>query len=306
MGLSEKKFQRMNVPSGKRVTAGLGVHAHPALSPKGRWMAWAAEGGGDVHIYVGDRQGRLGRQISGGHGVHARAAWSPDGRTIAYGLRKTEQGRWQIWLGDRIDAALTRVLLSSTRFNYQFPAFSPEGGSLVFSSTQGSSDDTYNLWRVDLSTGEKEQLTEAAGRNDMLPRFDPSGQRLIFSAAPAGDLAATHLYSLDLESRGEERLTGGKKAMEDAILVDSRVAICTRRGKKGPSLVALDLERGATLMLVEDARHPTARVDADGIVELAWTGSAGVPGIYRGELADFKAERSARPVASDLEKQARS
>jgi dipeptidyl aminopeptidase/acylaminoacyl peptidase len=85
-------------------------------------------------------------------------AVSPDGRFVAYAVRDTD---WvgntfvtQIWLAD-VASGENRALTFGTKSNLA-PAWSPDGGRLVYLSERG---EKRQVWMLDLRGGEPEKLT---------------------------------------------------------------------------------------------------------------------------------------------------
>ncbi len=270
MALSDKKFQKLEIGDANIITAGLCDHYDPAWSPDGRWLAFSG-GAGEVHIFITNPQGLLARQLTHGQGIHAEATWAPDGRTLAYTWKKTGAGRWQIWIGDLHEPHATRCLLSSTRFHYQHPSFSPNGRQMVFSSSQGASPDAYNLWVMDLETNQKSPLTHDATRHDSNPTYSPDGTKILYCSEPAGQPDARQLHWLDLETGAISRLTGHERAAGPGTFIAKDLVLYTRHSnKRGTDLRALNLSSGETLRLVPGASCVSICNQEDGSVTLAW------------------------------------
>ncbi len=114
---------------GKRfaVTLDPGVELYPALSPDGKFLAYAASRAGDLKIYV--------RQVAGGApvaltesfpGVHTAPAWSPDGTNLLFASPR----------GIEVIPALggpPRVLMPQPPTGLlRAPAWSPDGKMIAF------------------------------------------------------------------------------------------------------------------------------------------------------------------------------
>jgi Tol biopolymer transport system component len=269
-------FRKLKLSNPRPISGGLGPHRDPALSPDGRWVAWSAQVAGGAQIYACDRAGRLARQISAGNGVHLGAAWSPDARALAFSVRRTDAGRWQIWMADLDSDEPPRCLLQSTRFHYQHPCFSPDGASLLYSSDQGAqADGGAGLWRLDLATADKHPLTQVHHDRHRHPCLDPTGQRLLFTNR-APDLRGGALHLLDLTPDAAPSPAPGKasRAWISASFLTPQLllglALTDTEGHR--QLRLLNLDTGKSTSLREGDLHaPSAWISPAGRLELAWT-----------------------------------
>src|SRR5262249_60626994 len=56
----------------------------PSFSPDGQSLAYCADVGGTLHVFVSTIDGASERQLTNGEEGEAQPSWSPDGRWIAY------------------------------------------------------------------------------------------------------------------------------------------------------------------------------------------------------------------------------
>src|SRR5436309_6168692 len=87
------RWKAIELRDEKCVTAGLQHHRRPALSPDGRWLAFAAGEGADAWWVVTDRRGHLAR-VLGGPAVGG-ASLGPAGQ-LAFGRRVGDTS--EIWM----------------------------------------------------------------------------------------------------------------------------------------------------------------------------------------------------------------
>jgi TolB protein len=110
------------------------------------------------------------------------AVIGPDGRRIAYSVSFVDSGdRNDIWTYDMVSREQRKV--ASMPGLQHDPVWSPDGSAIYFLSS--SSPQAHDLWRVDLASGNKEQLTV----NDLY-HFDPAVRNdgaIAFSGNRAGD-----------------------------------------------------------------------------------------------------------------------
>lgn len=99
---------------------------------------------------------------------------------------------------------LLLMLMSSPGFaqsstcDDQWPAWSPDGNHIVFSSTRSGD---YEIYTLDLRDNQLRQLTDVAGR-DAHPSFSPDGTRIAFQSPRGG--SDTHLFIMATDG-GEVR-----------------------------------------------------------------------------------------------------
>ena len=98
---------------------------------------------------------------------------SPDGRTLVFDL-----------LGDLytmpIAGGTATALTNGMPFDAQ-PRFSPDGMHVVYVSDEDGGD---NLWRLELATGKKTQLTRGKTTRYVSPTWTPDGQYIVSARAP--------------------------------------------------------------------------------------------------------------------------
>jgi Tol biopolymer transport system component/DNA-binding winged helix-turn-helix (wHTH) protein len=106
---------------------------------------------------------RGGQAREGGAGV----AWTPDGR-IVYSSKASGGVYSNIWIMNA-DGSNPRQLTDAP-VNDWFPAVSPDGRYIVFSSNRSGE---FNLWRMDINGGNLKQLSNGLA---FTPHFSPDGR----------------------------------------------------------------------------------------------------------------------------------
>lgn len=119
-------------------------------------------------------------------------------------------GTFIIWVAGREDErdlmmidvqSRTVTALTDDSFNDVDPAVSPDGSQLVFASKRGSTDDTFDLWIMDLrdlTNLVPRRLAEIPG-SEHDPAWSPGGRYIVFSGDKTG---AEDLFILDVQGGG--------------------------------------------------------------------------------------------------------
>ena len=113
---------------------------------------------------------------SGSHRLHD-VAWTNDNRVVYVSYASDGSN---VWVTEPNGRAPRQLTLDAR--NIHGVAVSPDGRYLVFSSDRAGS---FNLWRLEMSSGELARLT--SGEGDVSPRFSPDGRWIVYqSGYPTG------------------------------------------------------------------------------------------------------------------------
>jgi hypothetical protein len=192
----------------------LGQVLNPSWSPDGRYIAFSGFSDGLSDLFIYDLETDQLRQLMDDQYADLQPVWSPDGRTLAFAtdrfatdIRTLAIGRYSLGL---LDVATGRVSQApgAGRGRQINPQWAPDGRALYFLSDP---DGITNIYRVDLATGTREQLTDLAtgvsGITEISPALSIAQQsgRLMYSVFRANGF---DLYSLDQpRAIGEEPAT---------------------------------------------------------------------------------------------------
>ena len=169
-----------------RVVAGQpGSEFDGAWSPDGTFIAYRDSRRGineDDEIYVVAADGSEARNLTDDPANDWGPDWSPDGRWIAF---NSDRQGFPL-RGYLADAATAEVHPIETDAWVEYPSFSPDGTHLTFMGHTGSD---YDIYVVELETGETTRLTDAPGA-DGWPVWSPDGASIAF-ASERDDCART-------------------------------------------------------------------------------------------------------------------
>ena len=225
------------------------------FSPDGNSLAFfARQDRGRKLVLIDVLKGKISRTIEMDIEQQVGLSWSPDGGTIAFAGHR--DGRFDIF---EIELASGEVSnLTEDGVYDTSPAYSPDGESIVFSSTVGGYS---KLFRVDRrSPAERFQLTRGES-NETDAIYSPDGARIYFTSDRSG---ADNIYALDLAS-GElvqhtNSVTGCSQPAVLARPDGSEQLVFTAYWKGRFDLYRLDLKDPITEpVVIADAASPDVK-----------------------------------------------
>ena len=153
----------------ERITSGIDRAIMPAVSPNGRYLAYAAQTIMSFQIHLVDLTNGTRRQVTTGGGA-CRPAFSPDSQEVAFVRLDRDPSR--------LEAARetgTRVVVQDPKLWTYYPDYSPDGRYLAFSvSPEHHQGEDWDLAVIDLQNpGKFSRLTSGPG-NDRYPDWRPT------------------------------------------------------------------------------------------------------------------------------------
>jgi len=238
-----------------------GEKMHPALSADGKNVAFVWDGGrpdGNYDIYVmgtaSQDKGKAPRRITSDPANDLRPAWSPDGSRLAF-LRVTPD-KVQLLLFMISDNQELPMVVLDPKGWYNFstdplmrgvhpgPEWSADGAA-VFVTDARNADSGVPLWRVDIATSERDQLTHPGEfRVDGYPRRVISGSDLIFLRRSGAHVAEALRVETDMGR--EKQLTEFWRDLRGALLLpNGRDLILSSDESSHHQILYLSLRTGA-------------------------------------------------------------
>ena len=159
----------------RRITNDLNDYTELSLTADSKTLA-VVQSDAITSLWVAPRNdSHHARQITSGTGKYNQISWTPDGKII-YGVAAGNSG--ELWVIDA-NGSNQKQLTSNSGMNY-FPAVSPDGRYIVFSSNRENTSNFFNLWRMDSSGSNPKQLTK--GSKDFGGAVTPDGKWVVYSS----------------------------------------------------------------------------------------------------------------------------
>ena len=177
-----------------------GYDADVTLDPTGKWMVFASTRHNQhAGIYVQKVDGTAVTRLTAEDADNAFPQFSPDGKSITF--CSTRSGVWNIYTMDLDGRNVVQITSGNTQSIH--PTFSPDGTRLCYSAL-GARSNQWELWTVNLVTGEKRQIGYG-----LFPNWSPnhSVDRIAFQRARQRGSRWFSLWTLDLVDGEARRVT---------------------------------------------------------------------------------------------------
>ncbi|MGH9476321.1 MAG: protein kinase domain-containing protein [Terriglobales bacterium] len=147
---------------------------YPAWSPSGQELAYVQTSTQTLWIEV---PGQPPRQLAPGQRTIADPRFSPDGRQIAFIAGSYGGGPYTSLQVINLGTGSVRQLTAITAGMALSPAWTPDGRSIYYASSQGG---TFNIWKIPAAGGPSLQVTAGQGDDAELD-LSRDGKRLAFA-----------------------------------------------------------------------------------------------------------------------------
>jgi hypothetical protein len=220
----------------------------PAFSPDGQRVAFEGNRHGVVDLFEVDLATREVRNLTQDEFFDANPWYAPDGKTLLYDRRIGSH--WKIFSVDLSDPEKKTALTFGGSNDIQ-PSYSRDGSRVYFSSDLGP-EGVYNLYELDLASGDIRQHTDVVGGCFApVETVGANGERgLVYATYFAGTF---RLYRMDL-GKGEREISGAERAAEptEAAPFAPPLNLRVDQSQKEPYKLRWDIEAPAVSVGVTD------------------------------------------------------
>src|SRR2546425_3877012 len=158
-----------------------GLSTTPAWAPDGERIAFTSSQTQDPEIYVSDIRGRNLKRLTSNHGVDISPAWNlKSGRELAFVSDRS--GSPQIYIMDEEGANTRRIVTEGGEA--VGPSWSPDGDLIAFSWRRALTGN-FDIFLVNIVTGQYIQLTKDSGNNEH-PVWSPDSRHIAFESSRSG------------------------------------------------------------------------------------------------------------------------
>ena len=185
-------YQALDTPF-TRLTSGPWNDTHPAMSPDGRWIAFASNRSGPWDLYLLDLHNGEVSRLTESQSFESSPTWSPDGNLIAYESYAQDS---EIVIQSVFDDQTLINLSEHPAADYQ-PAWSPMGRQLAFISTRSGDAE---VWLADFDKSDEERfsnLSRTPGADEQNPSWSSQGISLAWAAVQSNNHS---IYTWDAAS----------------------------------------------------------------------------------------------------------
>lgn len=167
------------------LTTYVGSELYPSLSPDGKQVVFAWDGGSRTgfHLYTAAVSGGGAHQITDDPRSDSNPVWSPSGAEIVF-LREAGPGKAEVWLerADGTGARKLREIRSATPG--QALSWTQDPNWLIVAQ-RAAPNGPPALFLLSTKNGEERQITSSSSQSagDLSPSVSPDGKRLAFTRA---------------------------------------------------------------------------------------------------------------------------
>lgn len=175
-GVNDLWYMNLDGTGLRALTSNTGA-VEARVSPDGRRVAWRNVATGN-ELWIANIDGSN-AHILANCNYSSDPSWSPDGQRIVY--HSNCSGGDHLWI---INADGTgRHQLTTGGVIEGMPAWSADGSQIAFGRLATSNVDDYDVWLLDLATGQQTQVTFHAGP-DFYPQWSPDGNSIAHDCGP--------------------------------------------------------------------------------------------------------------------------
>ena len=215
----------------------------PTWSPDGTRLAYVSFEQRKPVVYVQSIVTGARQAVANFFGSNSAPAWSPDGRRLAVVLSKDGGSQMNIINAD--GSGQPQRIASSSSIDTE-PNFSPDGGTILFTSDRGGSPQIY---RIAVSGGQPQRMT-FEGTYNVSPRHSPDGKSFTFIQRNGGRF---NVAVQDFATRQVQVLTEGGVDESPSYAPNGRMILYASEVRGRGILAAVSSDGRVKQRFTEDA-----------------------------------------------------
>ena len=222
-------------------------------------------------LAIMDQDGANVQYLTNGNALALNPRLSPNYQSIAF--TSYEDGNPQVFISPLGGGASKLIQGAPMSFS---PRFSPDGGTVAFSVSNGQAT---NLYAVSASGGKPVQLTDTAAI-DTSPSFSPDGSRIVFESDRGG---SPQIYMMGAGGGGAQRISYGEGTYSTPVWAPKGDLIAFTRQSGGQFHIGTMKPDGSGERLLVSTFHaegPTWAPNGRVIMYFTDPGGDGGPSLY--------------------------
>ncbi|MEM7628641.1 MAG: DPP IV N-terminal domain-containing protein [Planctomycetota bacterium] len=230
----------------------------PAVSPDGRFIAFASDRSGTWDLYLMPIEGGKPVQLTSDNTHDLHPSFSPDGQNIVFSRLGQSSGRWELWVMNIQSPNAVQFVGYGL-----FPEWSPVPGTgrngtdqITFQRSRERGDRAFGVWTMDYDAaigeaGHETEIISAADGALINPSWSPDGEFLLYAEVPAeragpafnGAPEQTNIWMIGADGVGRVNLVSGSTIdLMPSWGADNRVYFVSNRSGV-ENLWAMDMNR---------------------------------------------------------------
>lgn len=194
----ERPYESVGVAARQHTFATKSSYAHPAVSPDGKWIAYAATiNGKSSDVFAQRLDGKAALAVASHPADDVTPAFCPDGKRIAFASNR--DGRWNVYVAG-LDSSVPVVQVTDDGWDSFAPSFSPDGKVLAY-CTRRDAADPWAIALADLEAGTRTMLCEGA-----MPDFSPVGDMIVFSRNSRRAPGWPAVWTISIDGRSQQEI----------------------------------------------------------------------------------------------------
>lgn len=259
----------------RQLTSGPPYDLPWAWLPDGSGVVFSRGPQGNADMMVAPLDGGSPRSLTPGQAGARIGAVSPDGRFLAYRVQ-SGKAEGTIWLRELPDGEPRQVTTDGFEAIDPEAAWSPDSRQVLYQSRRTG---TYDLWVMDVGSGEHRQLTTDI-QDDWAGRWSPEGHQIAFLSNRGGQY---DVWIVSPDGGTAVRMTNDEAREEDLRWSPDGMTLLYEHNSSGSALTLLSVDGGENQVILAWPDHSIedAELLPDGSAAVFQSKRSGTVGLWR-------------------------